>query len=205
MCSLHSLETTRWASYKTASWSPHLLDISYILGRSIIQNQTRSHRQHSESRNKEKAVMTGTTGTSSKGGFASTLRRIPKFFGFSKAYNFILFFIFGGAMFGFGLARFMYIDIPGILCGPLPGENRASPGECYYYMNFDQYKVGIRLHLYTILRMLPYQQITTQCYTNQWNSGCSSCCSSIRPGHSIQSHHFSPHQWLHPHTACSAF
>ena len=45
--------------------------------------------------------MTGTTRTSSKGGFASTLRRIPKFFGFSKAYNFILFFIFGGAMFGF--------------------------------------------------------------------------------------------------------
>lgn len=97
--------------------------------------------------------MTNTT----NGGVASTLRRIPEFFGFSKVYNFILFFIFGGALIGFGLARFMYIDIPGILCGPLPGENRAAPGECYYHENFDQYKVGIRLHLYTILRMLPPQ------------------------------------------------
>jgi len=65
--------------------------------------------------------MTNTTKTSFKGGVASTLLRKPKFFGFSKAYNSILFFIFGGAMFGFGLARFMYIDIPGILSGPLPG------------------------------------------------------------------------------------
>lgn len=153
MCSLHSLGTIRRPLYKTTCQSPHLPDISST-------SSTQSHRIQSHHNAsglaKKQAVMTDSTRTSSKGGVASTLRRIPKFFGFSKAYNFILFFIFGGAMFGFGLARFMYIDIPGILCGPLPGENRASPGECYYYENFDQYKVGIRLHLYTILRMFPF-------------------------------------------------
>lgn len=153
MCSLHSLGTTQWSSYKTTFWSPHLLECLL---------QPRPH-NHTESNRitillaRKRPAMTNTTKTSPKGGVASTLMCIPKFFGFSKAYNFILFFIFGGAMFGFGLARFMYIDIPGILCGPLPGQNRASPGECYYYENFDQYKVGIRLHLYTILRMLPCQ------------------------------------------------
>jgi hypothetical protein len=49
----------------------------------------------------------------------------------------------------------MYLDISGVFCGPVEGPNHAAPGECYYYQNFDRYKIGIRLHLYTILRTSP--------------------------------------------------
>ena len=90
--------------------------------------------------------------------------------GFSKGYNAVLCklvspivstcglindsigFIFAGAIFGFSLARLMYLSIDGVFCGPKPGINHATPGECYYYQNFSQYAVGIRLHLFTILR-----------------------------------------------------
>lgn len=64
-------------------------------------------------------------------------------------------FIFAGALFGFTLARLMYLNISGVFCGSGAGSNHAAPGECYYYQNFDRYKIGIRLHLYTILRMTP--------------------------------------------------
>jgi len=46
----------------------------------------------------------------------------------------------------------MYLNINGVFCGSSDGGNSAAPGECYYYQNFDRYKIGIRLHLYTILR-----------------------------------------------------
>lgn len=46
----------------------------------------------------------------------------------------------------------MYLDISGVFCGPNDGSNHALPGECYYYQNFDRYKIGIRLHLFCILR-----------------------------------------------------
>lgn len=46
----------------------------------------------------------------------------------------------------------MYLNISGVFCGPNDGANHAAPGECYYYQNFDRYKIGIRLHLYTIIR-----------------------------------------------------
>lgn len=73
--------------------------------------------------------------------------------GFSKAYNFILWFIFTGALFGFSLARLMYLDFSKNFCpnSPTAGGNGAAPGECYYYLNFDRYKVGILLHLGSIL------------------------------------------------------
>lgn len=61
-------------------------------------------------------------------------------------------FIFAGALFGFTLARLMYLNVSGVSCGPDAGANHAAPGECYYYQNFDRYKIGIRLHLYTVLR-----------------------------------------------------
>jgi len=61
-------------------------------------------------------------------------------------------FIFAGALFAFTLARLMYLNISGVFCGPTDGANHAAPGECYYYQNFDRYKIGIRLHLYTIIR-----------------------------------------------------
>lgn len=46
----------------------------------------------------------------------------------------------------------MYLNFSGTFCGPTNGSNHAAPGECYHYDNFDRYKIGIRLHLYTILR-----------------------------------------------------
>lgn len=46
----------------------------------------------------------------------------------------------------------MYLDIPNVFCGPNLGMSHAAPGECYHYENFDRYAIGIRLHLFTILR-----------------------------------------------------
>lgn len=98
----------------------------------------------------------------------SKFQKVYNFVGFKKSYNFFLCkfgsrsqgwtplttpgFVFAGALFGFTLARLMYLDISGVFCGPATGSNHAAPGECYYYQNFDRYKIGIRLHLYTILR-----------------------------------------------------
>lgn len=62
----------------------------------------------------------------------------------------------------------MYLNISGVFCGPNDGSNHALPGECYYYQNFDRYKIGIRLHLFCILResstesLLP-QRLLTSC------------------------------------------
>lgn len=98
----------------------------------------------------------------------SKFQRFYNAIGFAKSYNFFLCkltaltswgrlltfqgFIFAGALFGFTLARLMYLNVSGVFCGPDAGANHAAPGECYYYQNFDRYKIGIRLHLYTILR-----------------------------------------------------
>lgn len=52
------------------------------------------------------------------------------------------------------LARFMYLNFSGVLCptgGPPAGGNSAAPGECYYYVNFSRYKIGIMLHLAGVL------------------------------------------------------
>jgi hypothetical protein len=84
--------------------------------------------------------------------FNNWARKIYNPIGFSKAYNFILWFIFAGALFGFALARFMYLNFNGQFCPstPSPG-NSAAPGECYYYTNFTRDRVGIMLHLAGIL------------------------------------------------------
>jgi hypothetical protein len=80
-------------------------------------------------------------------------QKIYKPVGFSKGYNFILYVIFGGAMVGFVLARFMYLNFDGSFCPSTPGSgaNGAAPGECYYYTKFDRYKIGILLHLASVL------------------------------------------------------
>lgn len=54
-------------------------------------------------------------GRSSKAGqlYLNFARRIYHPLGFKKGYNFILFFILAGAMMGFVLARFQYLDIDG--------------------------------------------------------------------------------------------
>ncbi|KAH7128454.1 hypothetical protein B0J11DRAFT_525003 [Dendryphion nanum] len=79
-------------------------------------------------------------------------RKVYNPLGFKKGYNFALWFCFGGALLGFSLSRFMYLDFHGVYCSSNPrAANSALPGECYYYLNFSRYKVGILLHLATIL------------------------------------------------------
>ncbi|KAJ4288608.1 hypothetical protein N0V90_011845 [Kalmusia sp. IMI 367209] len=88
-----------------------------------------------------------------KNGFNAFARRIYNPIGFAKAYNFILWFVFAGGLFGFALARFMYLNFAGIFCpagGSKDGDS-AAPGECYWYRTFPWYKTGIMLHLAGIL------------------------------------------------------
>jgi hypothetical protein len=72
--------------------------------------------------------------------------------GFTKCYNFILWFLFGGTFLGFTLSRFIYLDFDGRLCPSEPPTNRiygsrgAVPGECYYYRRGIG-KSGIIMHL----------------------------------------------------------
>ncbi|KAF2995208.1 hypothetical protein E8E13_001348 [Curvularia kusanoi] len=88
-----------------------------------------------------------------KNGFNTLARRMYNPLGFSRAYNFILWVIFAGALFGFTLARFMYLDFNGRFCptNTTGGGNSAAPGECYYYNTFTRDRVGIMLHLSGIL------------------------------------------------------
>ncbi|KAE8361464.1 hypothetical protein BDV27DRAFT_160707 [Aspergillus caelatus] len=62
--------------------------------------------------------------------------------GFKKGYNFILFFIFGGAWMGFTLARLEFLDFS-TFC------KNAVPGECFYYKGRGY--IGLYLHLGCIL------------------------------------------------------
>ncbi|KAF2845209.1 hypothetical protein T440DRAFT_545307 [Plenodomus tracheiphilus IPT5] len=92
--------------------------------------------------------------TSDKNSSGGLARKLYNPMGFTKAYNFWLWLVFAGALTGFCLARFMYLNFHGIFCpssGPTPGGKSAAPGECYYYLNFDRYKVGILLHLTGVL------------------------------------------------------
>ncbi|KAF2649820.1 hypothetical protein K491DRAFT_610042 [Lophiostoma macrostomum CBS 122681] len=86
-----------------------------------------------------------------RNGFNTFMRRIYNPIGFSKAYNFILWFIFAGAFFGFTLSRLMYLNLYGIFCAADAGGGGAAPGECYYYLGFTQEKIGIILHLGGVL------------------------------------------------------
>ncbi|CAE6509867.1 unnamed protein product [Rhizoctonia solani] len=63
--------------------------------------------------------------------------------GFKKGYNFVLWIIFGGAMLGFVLARFMYLHVPTMLAG-------IAPGEAYWFRR-GVYKAGMLVHLGSIL------------------------------------------------------
>ncbi|KAL0070587.1 hypothetical protein AAF712_002426 [Marasmius tenuissimus] len=63
--------------------------------------------------------------------------------GFKKGYNFVLWFIFGGAMLGFVLARSMYLHAPTMLEGVAPGE--------VFWLRSGIYKVAMLVHLGTVL------------------------------------------------------
>ena len=76
--------------------------------------------------------------------FVRVSRKIYNPIGFKKGYNFVLFFIFAGALLGFCLARLQYLSIDGLF------RKGASPGEWFYYTR-TFYKVGIAIHLCSII------------------------------------------------------
>ena len=76
--------------------------------------------------------------------FVRFMRHIYNPIGFKKGYNFILFFIFAGALLGFALARAQYLSINGAF------KAGAAPGEWFYYTRHF-YQVGITLHLATVI------------------------------------------------------
>jgi hypothetical protein len=87
-------------------------------------------------------------------GFVAFVRRIYNPIGFAKGYNFILWFITAGAMMGFVLARFMFLDFDGIFCAKEDnGQPQGTmPAECYYYQGpRSRGRIGILLHLGAIL------------------------------------------------------
>ena len=48
--------------------------------------------------------------------FVRYARKLYNPLGFKKGYNFTLFFIFGGALLGFVLARFQFMNVDGTMC-----------------------------------------------------------------------------------------
>ncbi|KAH8165745.1 hypothetical protein CIB48_g2493 [Xylaria polymorpha] len=84
--------------------------------------------------------------------FVAHARKLYNPIGFSKGYNFILWFIFVGALFGFALSRLEYLDFWGVFCNAdRKGGTGALPGECFYYTQPGRYQVGIILHLAAIV------------------------------------------------------
>ncbi|KAL8641136.1 MAG: hypothetical protein Q9228_002018 [Teloschistes exilis] len=105
--------------------------------------------------------------------FVQFWRRVYRPLGFHKGYNFPLCwlpfswkfrqiltasgFIFGGALFGFTLAKLSYLNIGGNASSSF--ANSASPGEWFWYRN-GIYRIGITIHLATILPaglLMPWQ------------------------------------------------
>lgn len=76
--------------------------------------------------------------------FVAAVRKVYNPIGFSKGYNFVLFFVFAGALMGFTLARFQYLNYYGNFCG------RPGIGECYFYTKGLE-EIGLLMHLATIL------------------------------------------------------
>lgn len=91
----------------------------------------------------------------------------------------------------------MYLNISGVFCGPTNGGNTAAPGECYYYENFNRYKIGIRLHLYTILREYSRSASTYTTVTDAPLSCQSPSGPPIHTSHPTEVETCAPHQWLH--------
>ncbi|WAO95538.1 Hypothetical protein NCS54_01316600 [Fusarium falciforme] len=79
--------------------------------------------------------------------FVAAARKIYNPIGFSKGYNFVLFFVFAGALMGFSLARLQYLDYDGTFCGK---DGQAGIGECYF-SGRGAPRIGLLMHLATIL------------------------------------------------------
>ncbi|KAI9897921.1 hypothetical protein N3K66_007777 [Trichothecium roseum] len=82
--------------------------------------------------------------------FVAAARHVYNPIGFSKGYNFVLWFVFAGALMGFVLARLMFLDYHGVFCNPDSSEG-AAPGECWSYGSEAYLQIGMKLHLYTII------------------------------------------------------
>ncbi|KAI9844085.1 MAG: hypothetical protein M1837_005798 [Sclerophora amabilis] len=76
--------------------------------------------------------------------FVRTMRKVYRPLGFAKGYNFPLFVIFAGALMGFVLARFSYLNVSGD--APSSFASGGAPGEWYHYRN-GHYRIGITMHL----------------------------------------------------------
>ena len=83
--------------------------------------------------------------------FVTAMRKVYNPIGFGKGYNFVLWFIFSGVLFGFSLSRLMYLDFDGQFCPRESTPNSAAVGECYTYRSKPKYLVGIKLHLFAII------------------------------------------------------
>ena len=80
--------------------------------------------------------------------FVTVARKVYRPVGFTKGYNFVLFFIFGGAFLGFTLARLQFLALD-TTC--ISGKGSEKPLDCYYYTEGSIDRIGIILHLATIL------------------------------------------------------
>ena len=84
--------------------------------------------------------------------FVRLARKVYHPIGFTKGYNFILWFIFFSGLMGFTLARMPYLSFYGVFCAKAGGSNlHAGPGECWYYLRSNRETVGIILHLAGII------------------------------------------------------
>ncbi|EPS41163.1 hypothetical protein H072_4967 [Dactylellina haptotyla CBS 200.50] len=100
----------------------------------------------------QKAISTSRveeSGFESPNRFVYYARKVYHPIGFRKGYNFSLFVIFAGAMFGFALARLPYLNISGTASSSF--FNNILPSELYWYSQFSIYRIGITLHLYAVL------------------------------------------------------
>jgi hypothetical protein len=87
-------------------------------------------------------------------GFVRAARKVYNPVGFTKGYNFVLWFIFAGALLGFSLARMPYLNFYGTFCptdGSGSSDSGGAPGECWHYMTKRHEEIGIIMHLVTII------------------------------------------------------
>ncbi|KAI1770163.1 hypothetical protein F4818DRAFT_433667 [Hypoxylon cercidicola] len=84
---------------------------------------------------------------------ATFTAKVYKAVGFTKGYNFWLWFFLSLGFGGFASARLRYLDLHGVFCGSASGgRDRATPGECFYYLQpGGRYQLGILVHLACIL------------------------------------------------------
>lgn len=75
---------------------------------------------------------------------SSAYTSLHRSLGYNKSYNFVLFFIFAGALLGFTLARLQYLSVADRFA------KGTSPGAWFWFRS-GIYRVGITLHLSTIL------------------------------------------------------